>query len=309
MDETLGVLAHHGGLIVARPELTVGILRAVSRPTGLELELEARRPLDRRTAAERQADIRAGGPPATPAPRRLLPQYDEGLHLRVGRLDGDGRAHWEFATRSSSSSGDPAGGVHGPSLQMTVRMPPLFDTVSLVLAWPEIGFPETVVELPLPDRAAVDRGTVSVWDAPVRATPPPAGLHYRDDDIPAVEPDPETGRIVAPPQVLSRSGEAVVVLTRLTEIGDALSFELGCLATVGIPHEMSLIPGASVAVVHDGEATWVRSHRAAASGGDRSFEAIAEYTVARPAGDVLRLLISWPAAGLPDACVDLPLIP
>jgi hypothetical protein len=306
MDETLGVLAHHGGLIVQRPELTVGILLAISRPTGLELELMARRPLDRRTAAERQADTRAGSPPS---PRRLLPQYDEGLDLRVGRLDGDGRAHWEFATRSSSASGDPAGGVHGPSLQMTVRLPPVFDTLSLVLAWPEIGFPETVVELPLPDRATVDRGTVSIWDAPVRTTPPPAGLRYRDDDVPSAEPDDETGRIVAPPQVLSRGADAVVVLTRLTAIGDTLSFELGCLATVGIPHEMSTIPGASVAVLHDGEAVWVRSQTASASGGDDFFESLAEYTVGRPAGDVLHLLISWPAVGLPEACVDLPLIP
>src|SRR4029453_8642152 len=63
MFETLGVLAHHGGLVVERPELTVGVVRAVSRPTGLELELLARRPLDRRSASERQRGApRAGAP-------------------------------------------------------------------------------------------------------------------------------------------------------------------------------------------------------------------------------------------------------
>jgi hypothetical protein len=307
MDETLGVLAHHGGLIAEHPHLTVGVLRAISRPTGLELELLARRPLDRRTAAERQAAIRAGGPPAAPAPRRLLPPYDEGLELRVGRLDGDGRAHWVYAVSSSSSSGDHAGGVHGFSLQMTVLLPPVFDRLSLVLAWPEIGFPETVVEMPLPDRATVERDTVSIWDAPVHTVPPPAGLRYRTGTFPAVEPDAEAGRIVAPPRVLSRSDDAVVVLTRLTEIGATLSFELGCLAAVGITHDMSTIAGASVAVLNDGEATWARSQTASASGGDDSFESTAEYTVARPDGDVLHLLISWPAAGLPGACVDVPL--
>jgi hypothetical protein len=308
MDETLGVLAHHGGLIAAHPQLTVGVLRAISRPTGLELELVARRPLDRRTAAERQAAIRAGGPPPLPAPRRLLPPYDEGLELRVGRLDGDGRAHWVYAVGSSSSSGDHAGGVHGFSLQMTVLLPPLFDRLSLVLAWPEIGFPETVVELPLPDRATVDRDAVSIWDAPVHAVPPPPGLRFRTGTFPAVEPDAEAGRIVAPPRVLNRGGDAVVVLTRLTEIGDSLSFELQCLAAVDIPHDMSTIAGASVAVLTDGEATWARSHTASASGSDRRFESTAGYTVPRPDGDVLHLLISWPAAGLPDACVGVPLI-
>src|SRR6476661_1969763 len=106
MDETLGVLAHPGGLVVERPELSVGVVCAVSRPTGFELELLARRPLDRRSAVERQADIRAGraAPPA--APRRLLPPFDEGIDLRVGWLDHDGRAHWQFASSWSSSSGD-----------------------------------------------------------------------------------------------------------------------------------------------------------------------------------------------------------
>src|SRR5690349_21489759 len=103
MVETFGVLAHHGGLVVERPELTVGVVRAVSRPTGLELELLARRPLDRRSASERQADIRAGRAAPSTAARRLLPSFDEGIDLRVGWLDHDGRAHWEFGSWSSSS--------------------------------------------------------------------------------------------------------------------------------------------------------------------------------------------------------------
>ncbi|WP_433788514.1 hypothetical protein [Actinoplanes sp. CA-252034] len=309
MEQTLGVLAHRGGLIADRPELTVGVVQVISRPTGLDLELIARRPLDRRSAAERQADIRAGRPGPEPAARRLLPRYDEGLDLRVGRLDDDGRAHWQFAVSSSSASGDHSGGVHGPWLRMTVRLPPLFDRLALVLAWPEIGFPETVVELPLPDRATVDRDTVSVWDAPVRSVPPPAGLRYRTGSFPADEPYAETGRIVVPPRVLARSDDAVVVLSRLTEVGDSLSLELACLANAYIPPGPSIdtFAGAAVAVVRDGEATWISAHTAGAGGGVLTFQSTAEYTITRPPGDVLPLLISWPAADLPDAYVDLPL--
>jgi hypothetical protein len=141
MSETLGVLAHRGGLVVDRPELSVGVVHAVSRPTGLELELIARRPLDSRSAAERQADIRAGRDARPSAPRRLLPQVDEGTDLRVGWLDRDGRAHWEYGSLSSSS-GDHFEGVNGPSLRTVLRFPPMFDNMSIVLAWPEIGFPE-----------------------------------------------------------------------------------------------------------------------------------------------------------------------
>ncbi|GIE76983.1 hypothetical protein Aph02nite_29330 [Actinoplanes philippinensis] len=209
MDRTLGVLAHRGGLIAERPELTVGVLRAVSRPTGLELELVARRPLDRRSAGERQADIRAGRRGPAPAPRRLLPPYDEGRH--------------------------------------------------------------------------------------------------RTGDFPAAEPDAETGRIVAGPEVLSRNDVAVVVLTRLTEVGGALSFELGCVATIGITHDLTTVEGATVAVVQDGEAVRVQPCTAGAGGGDDFFESLADYTVARPDGDVLPLLISWAAANLPEVCVDIPL--
>jgi len=143
--ETLGVLAHRGGLLVERPELSVGVVRAVSRPSGLEVELLARRPPDGRSATERQADIRAGRGVVRAAQRRLLPAFDEGMDLRAGWLDDDGRPHWEYGSRSSSS-GDAAGGGRGPSLRTVLALPPLFDRVSMVLAWPEIGFPETVVD-------------------------------------------------------------------------------------------------------------------------------------------------------------------
>ncbi|MEV4512279.1 hypothetical protein AB0K00_25355 [Dactylosporangium sp. NPDC049525] len=323
MDETLGVLAHHGGLVVERPELTVGIVRAVSRPTWFELELLARRPLDRRNASERQADIRAGrgAPPA--APRRLLPPFDEGVDLRVGWLDDDGRAHWEFASSWSSSSGDHFEGTHGPSLQAALRFPPLFDHVSVVLAWPEIGFAETVVELSLPDRATVERDTVSIWDAPLRARPAPGSLRHHIGADPFEELAVEAGRAVAVPQVLSRGEDAAVVLTRLTAIGDLLSLEVLSVAVEaraqaaaaggfppvrdGAERPHTHRRGASIAVLHDRDATWVPPQGGTSSGGDRSFRSTVEFTPRRPEGTVLDLLVAWPAAGLPDVCVAVPL--
>jgi hypothetical protein len=328
MAEMLGVLAHRGGLVVERPELRVGVVRAVSRPTGLELELVARRPLDRRDATERQADIRAGrgGPPI--APRRLLPPYDEGTDLRVGWLDHDGRAHWEYGSYSSSS-GDHSEGVDGPSLRTVLQFPPLFDRVSLVLAWPEIGFPETVVGLSLPDRADVESNTVSIWDAPLNARRPPAGLNHRVAAFPSNELNVEAGYVVAVPQVLSRYENVVVALTRLTAVGEALSLELlsiakeekadAVLASVlpasqrppAISDDPEQIrtagPGAAIAVMRDRDAIWVRPYRSESSGGGHTFSTKAEFMLNRPDDGVLDLVVGWPIAGLPDACVAIPL--
>jgi hypothetical protein len=289
--------------VVERPELSVGVVRAVSRPTGLELELLARRPLDRRSAYERQEDIRAGRIAPPVAPRRLLPQFDEGIDLRVGWLDGDGRAHWEFGSWRSSS-GDHFEGTSGPSLQTVLDFPPLFDHVSVVLAWPEIGFPETVVDLPLPDRETVERDTVSIWAAPLDLSRAPGPLNHRTGTVRYGELAVEAGRIVAGPQVLSRGDDAAVVLTRLTAVGAVLSMEI---LSVANDERMLSGMGASVAVIHDRDAVWVRSYAGSSQGGGGTFRSTAEFTVGRPDGDVLDLVVAWPAAGLPDACVAIPL--
>lgn len=320
MVETLGVLAHHGGLVVETPELSVGIVCAVARPDGLDLELIARRPLDRRSASERQADIRArrSGPPM--APRRLLPPFDEGIDLRVGWLDHDGRAHWEFGSLSSSS-GDHYEGTSGPSLQTVLRFPPLFDHASVVLAWPEIGFAETVVDLSLPDRATVERDTVSIWDAPLEVRRAPTSLNHRVGAFPFEELAVETGRMVAGPRVLSRGYEAVVVLTRLTRVGQALSMEIlsvandervNAIAEGGISGDPEQAraegPGASIAVVDDRDAVWSQPYGGSSSGGSGTFRSTCEFILPSPENGILDLMVAWPAAGLPDVCVEIPLI-
>ncbi|MER7273042.1 hypothetical protein ABT369_01160 [Dactylosporangium sp. NPDC000244] len=305
MLETLGVLAHRGGLIVEHPELTVGVVRAISRPTGLELELLARRPLDHRDVLRRQADIRAGrtGPP--PAPRRLLPAFDEGIDLRVGWLDDTGRAHWEFGSWESSSDYD------GFRLRTRLQFPPRYSHVPVALAWPEIGFPETVVDLALPDRVTVERGTVSIWDAPLDTAIPPSPLHYRADETMLGEPRVEAGRIVAEPRVLHRGDDAAVVLTRLTAVAGVLSLEIvsiahgerarAATAADFPPREAHLETGASIATLDGHAATRVRPYAASSSGGATAFQSRAEFAVPAPAGDTLTLLVAWPAAGLSDA--------
>lgn len=322
-SETLGVLAHRGGLVVERPELSVGVVRAVSRPRGLEVELLARRPLDRRSATERQADIRAGRGVAPASPRRLLPRFDEGTDLRVGWLDHDGQPHWEFGSLSSNS-GDAAGGTLGPSLRTVLDLPPLFDHVSLVLAWPEIGFPETVVGLTLPDRATVERDTVSIWRAPLDALRAPKLRIRSFAAFPPGDVAPEAGRIVAGPRVLSRGDRAVVVLTRLTAVGPALSMEVLSVAEEHVADAVAAAeldpgggsfggfdapvgPGASVAVVGDGGGAWLPVLEGQSASGAGAYRGTAEFLLSRPDDDVLALVVAWPAADLPDVRLDIPL--
>jgi hypothetical protein len=330
--ETLGAAAHSGGLLVRRPELTVGVVRMVSGLSALEIELLTRRPLDPRSATERQQDIHHGlsSQPAV-ASRRLLPAYDEGIDLRVGWLDHTGHTHWEFATSYSSSDGDHFRGTSGPTTRAVIRLPPTFDQISLVLAWPEIGFPETVLTMPLPDRTTVKRATTSIWQAPLDVRPVPEGFTHHADrghDSPAIE----TGTNVAPPRVLHRRDHhAAVVLTRLTATNSMLSMELLSIAkddtadtinthafppprpTPGALDDPAQIratgPGASVAVIQEHQAFWIRPGDSSSSGGNQTFSCLQEFTLNRPHHDLLDLIVAWPLAGLHDVRVRIPLNP
>ncbi|GAA0932140.1 hypothetical protein [Virgisporangium aurantiacum] len=214
MDETLGLLGHPGGILVDHPRLRVGVVAAISRRDGLELELVARSPRNPDSMTD------------PPAPRVLLPRYEEGMNLRVAWLDADDRPHWEYGS-VDVSTGYP---FNGTVLQTRMLLPPMFDRARIVLAWPEIGFPEAVVTLPLPDREAVTDAEVSVWTAPVDARPVPTGLAFRPTTLHSLDVDAEAGLILSGPRVLHRGDHAVVVLTRLTLVGPALSLDIHSIA-------------------------------------------------------------------------------
>ncbi|WP_367135453.1 hypothetical protein [Saccharothrix sp. HUAS TT1] len=308
----LGAVAHRGGSLVQRPELTIGVKQAISRSTGLDLDLVTRQPLDRRDATRRQHDTRVAEPVA-PAPRRLLPAFDEGVDLRVGTLDDEGRAHWHFPTSWSSGSGDHFEGRSGPVHDFAFRLPPAFDEITLVLAWPEIGFPETTVTLPLPDRATADRATRSVWDAPVSAVATAERFeHHVAASCPEV--DVETGTSAAAPQVLHRSDHAAIVLTRLTvvdrttlSVGLASSARGDAAQAIRADTSRGTDSAPAIAVVADGKAFWVRSHSGSASGGAHGHSGSQDFLLPRPHDDVLDLLVAWPRAGLGEARARIPL--
>ncbi|MBM2616246.1 hypothetical protein JIG36_11825 [Actinoplanes sp. LDG1-06] len=278
-DETVGVPAHRGGLLVDDPVLSVGVVQITSRPSGLDVELIARR-----------------GVPAPRSPRVLLPPYDEGVDLRVGWLDPSGRAHWEYGSVASD----------GVMWRTRVYFPAHYDEVCLLLAWPEIGFPEFTALLPLPSRPVVERAAASIWQAPVVMAPVPSHVRHRPADGRLDAPRIETGRLCAAPRVLARERDGVVVLTRVTAVDRILALAVDSLARIGGQARPGPW-GAGLAVLNDRDAIRLDPHESEASGDEHSFQASTEYLIERPAAPVLDLIVAWPAIGLTGilATVDL----
>ncbi|HWO68655.1 MAG TPA: hypothetical protein VNO31_52360 [Umezawaea sp.] len=296
--EILGVVAHPGGVLVRRPELTVGVVRAVARPSGLAVELLSRTP--------RKVAIR----PAV-APRRLLPEYDEGMDLRVGWLEAGGRARWEYAVsergRTSPTAPTERCGVY--------LLPPLFDEVSLVLAWPEIGFPETVFPLRLPARDQVEAAATSVWDAPREGVPVTEEFARHLADFGPIDLAIEEGVAVAAPRVLHGSDDAVVVLTRATAVGSSLSLEVLSIARGVAAVAIGALPfpppdessQAVIAEVRGRDAHQLRSVAGTSAGAFDQHRAAGEYVLGLPDGGVLDLVVSWQLVGLGEVRVRVPL--
>jgi len=106
-----------------------GVSHLVSRTSGLQISVLARRPAGRRSTVQSQAAVLAeGGAPR--ASQRLLPSPDEGMELPLGWLDSDRHARWEYPHSSQSSSGGSADDGPGPSLRATFMLPiPLQATI------------------------------------------------------------------------------------------------------------------------------------------------------------------------------------
>lgn len=317
LTQILGAVAHRGGIIVERETLRVGIAQMVSRTSGLQISVVAQRPADRRSTAERQAAIRAGDAVAR-APRRLLPSPDEGMELRLGWLDSGGRAQWAYPQSSMGDSGGSAGEAPGPRLRATFELPPLFGSMTLLLAWPEIGFPETSIELALPDARTVELASVSIWDADLLAPRTPSWtrqvLAAPSLDGAVAE---ETCTAIASPRTLLRSKDAVLVLSWLSA-GDTVLRATVTGVVNGPIAERLWRAQASPPSDHQGERDSFlgRTHpvfgivqdgtllvadpvAGYASGGSRLYEAENSFLLPRPAGrQPLVFAVGWSQAGL-----------
>jgi hypothetical protein len=305
--ETLGLVVHRGAVVVRAEQVVVGVRRVVARPSGLEVYVTARRRPDRRSALERQASIRAGRDTVRVAPRRLLPAYDEGTALRLGWLTGPDRAEW----------GHPQRQFEDGDLDAVFAVPA--GAQRLVLAWPEVGLPETVVPLDLPPAADIAAAAVSIWQAPTGALPVPADLVPRPEAADVPWPAADLGTVVAGPRVLHRGAAAAVLLEHLTahryglEMG-VLSVAQGqvarALTHAGQPwHEPphpSHAEGARVAVV-DGDPRWLPRLATETASGGGGYESRADPVAPLPTGASMALLVSWPSAQLTDALVQLTL--
>ncbi|MEO6082639.1 MAG: hypothetical protein ABIQ18_05990 [Umezawaea sp.] len=296
--EVLGAVAHPGGLLVRHPEVSIGVVRAAARSSGLTLDLIARTPRD-----------------PNGAPQHSLTDPGDWGRQRIGWVDSGGQVRRQHMINGSS------GGLHGGD---TVEhrglyvLPPLFGEVSFVFEWSEIGFPETVVPLVLPTREEVERTERSIWSAPRVGVPVEEEFERDLSDRRRDRPALEQGVVVAAPMVLHGSDDAAVALTRLTDHGSQLSLAVLSVArgavTRGIApalHGLREIGpstgGADIAVVQGRRAHRVWSFEGSRSSGVDAFTASTEHALARPSSGVLDLLVSWPLAGLDEVRVELTL--
>lgn len=313
--QVLGAVAHRGGVIVEHETLRVGVVQMVSRTSGLQITVVARRPADRRSTAERQAAIRAGE--VTPGSSRLLlPSPDEGMELRLGWLDSDRHARWAYPDGSESSSDGSAEDESGPSLRATFTLPPLFKAMTLLLAWPEIGFPETSIELTLPDAVTVERASVSIWDADLPKSRIPSWARHVTAELDTVPIAEESGTVIAQPQTLHRSADSALVLTRLSAYSNVLQATVTGVARGTIADQLRhrRFPpiGSSdndvlaffgrarpvFGLVQD-NILMTAAPGGTATGGPGIYETETRFAVPRPADhQPLHFAVGWPQAGL-----------
>jgi hypothetical protein len=196
-DELLGVVVH-SGLVLARSQGVVAALRRITAfPAGLNLDAvvlarevhaeaadrQERQATTRRTtqAVERRAreataqqESKAAaqweGTAAAERERlreratteqRYLPQFEEGGTLRLAVLGPAGDTQWLDAYQSTSSTTEAR-----YRLEASYWVTPLPEDglLTLVCAWPEIGLPEALTDVVLPDLAVRAAGARALWD-------------------------------------------------------------------------------------------------------------------------------------------------
>lgn len=196
-EELLGVVVH-SGLVLARSQDVVAALRRITAfPEGLGLdavvvarevhaeaaarrerqatihrEAEAADQRERKAATrrEREAAGQREGAEAEPdrlrkrvaADQRHLPRFEEGDRLRLAVAPAAGEPNWLDAYQSTSASTQ---GRYRLESSYWVTPLPADGLLTLVCAWPEIGLPEALTDITLPQLAVRAVATRSLWDA------------------------------------------------------------------------------------------------------------------------------------------------
>jgi hypothetical protein len=192
-EELLGVVVH-SGLVLARSQDVVAALRRITAfPAGLSLDAvvlaravhaeaadrrEREATTHRRTQAaehrEREATAQQESKAAAQwhgiaaaererlrkraiTEQRYLPQFEQGDILRLAVLGPAGDAQWLDAYQAISSSTEAR---YRLEASYWVTPLPRDGLLTLVCAWPEIGLPEALTDVVLPDLA----GAWALWD-------------------------------------------------------------------------------------------------------------------------------------------------
>jgi hypothetical protein len=197
-EELLGVVVH-SGLVLARSQHVVAALRRITAfPAGLSLDAvvlaravhaeaadrrEREATTQRRTQAAEQREREATAQQESKAAaqwqgiaaaererlrkraiteQRYLPQFEQGDILRLAILGPAGDAQWLDAYQSTSSSTEAR---YRLEASYWVTPLPRDGLLTLVCAWPEIGLPEALTDVVLPDLAVRATGAQALWDA------------------------------------------------------------------------------------------------------------------------------------------------
>ena len=196
-EELLGVVVH-SGLVLARSQDVVAALQRITAfPAGLSLdavvlarevhaeaadrrereattqrEAEIAERREREAAAQRESKAAAQWEGAAAAERerlrkraiteqRYLPPFEEGETLRLAVLTPAGDAQWLDAYQATSSGTE---GRYRLEASYWVTPLPGDGLLTLVCAWPEIGLPEALTDVVLPDLAVRAAGARALWD-------------------------------------------------------------------------------------------------------------------------------------------------
>jgi hypothetical protein len=173
-EELLGVVVHSGVMLARSQDVVAALRRITAFPTGLALdavvvaravhaEAAARREREATShreaeSAERQDRLRR----RVVMEQRHLPQFEEGDRLRIAVAPPAAEPQWLDAYQSSSARTQ---GRYRLEASYWVTPLPADGLLTLVCAWPEIGLPEALTDITLPELAVRAGAARSLWDA------------------------------------------------------------------------------------------------------------------------------------------------